>query len=191
MVEYFYFSSIPFSVVSEVFADRWTPEQIEVGYDTWYSEFDRRYRLLYRTPSGEASGVWLIQASRLTRDFNPYEVQRAIWQLWFADATLPTSEEEARALRHLPYPAYLQTHYWRKVRAAVLIANRFECKSEHCVGGGSLLEEVDRLHVHHLHYKNRGREQLNNLILLCSRCHQRLHDGTLMLRDEDVRSAIL
>lgn len=115
---------------------------------------------------------------------------RDIWPLWFDYATR-TDDEEAAYLRQLPYQDYLNTPYWRRVRMAMLIANRARCSGERCDTGDAWYGSEGDLHVHHLHYQNRGKEQLSNLILLCSRCHQRLHDGQSALTANDALAATL
>lgn len=123
-----------------------------------------------------------------TTEYTPPDVAQAIWTLWFEFVTRAKPEEEAR-LRRLPYQAYLQTRYWRRVRAALFIAHNLRCKSPRCVDCDSWYGGERDLHVHHLHYRNKGREQLDNLILLCAACHQLLHSGHLVIRPDDVEAA--
>jgi 5-methylcytosine-specific restriction endonuclease McrA len=65
------------------------------------------------------------------------------------------------------YALSLKTDNWKEVRQKILVRDR--C----CVDCGSKLY----LEVHHLTYKNKGNEleNLQDLILLCSKCHQKRH----------------
>ena len=66
------------------------------------------------------------------------------------------------------YEEYLQSEYWRSVRDLKLANSSGRC--EYC--GSS-----ERLHVHHEHYRYKGREyeHLDCLSIVCEACHQGIH----------------
>jgi 5-methylcytosine-specific restriction endonuclease McrA len=65
------------------------------------------------------------------------------------------------------YRKYLKSPHWLETReAAKERANHF---CEECFS-------TQRLEVHHLTYKNLGREEPNDLKVLCRDCHQAAHD---------------
>jgi hypothetical protein len=99
-----------------------------------------------------------------------------IWSAWFEQETAVSSQEQS-ALRQLPYEEYLKSTYWRRVRFAMIVMARVRCQSNECHYLDSYHGDTDLLHVHHLHYKNKGCERLDNLTLLCKRCHQKVHNG--------------
>lgn len=71
------------------------------------------------------------------------------------------------ALQQMDYPDYLQTKHWQGVRKAALerALNRCQvCNTDTKV-----------LHVHHRTYENRGNEQPEDVIVLCSSCHSLFH----------------
>ena len=73
----------------------------------------------------------------------------------------------ADALRSLPYPEYLKTDHWRRVRRhAIERANR---RCEQCNRRG-------QLDVHHLTYDNLGQEAACDVVALCRPCHEREHE---------------
>lgn len=69
----------------------------------------------------------------------------------------------------LSYDEFLQSQYWQVVRKYILYKNGCKCQ---------LCSETKELHVHHKTYKHRGHEHkhLEDLIVLCSKCHARHHD---------------
>lgn len=120
----------------------------------------------------------------------PYDVADVLWGHWFGMVTRVSGEQQ-HELRRLPYREYLETSYWRRVRAAMMVAHQLRCQGSECCGLDNWLYGEFDLNVHHLHYRNKGRESFGNLRLLCRQCHERVHNGdtshlpgaTLMYRD--------
>jgi len=77
------------------------------------------------------------------------------------------SRLQHRKGRKSNYSLSLNSDYWKEVRQRILARDR------KCVKCGSILF----LEVHHKTYKNKGNEleHLEDLILLCSKCHQKEH----------------
>jgi len=63
------------------------------------------------------------------------------------------------------YPKYLKSSHWKSVRERILK------KRKHC----EICRSKEKLHVHHRHYKNIGKEPNKDLVLLCSYHHDELH----------------
>lgn len=76
-------------------------------------------------------------------------------------------ENPPTPLEDMPYHEYLQTEWWRDLRRRKVRAAGFRC--ERCQTSGR------RLDVHHLNYDRVGRERWEDLIVLCSQCHEREH----------------
>ena len=68
------------------------------------------------------------------------------------------------------YKHYLRCKHWQEIRLKVL--DRSGGKCEKC---GYIPWKPGTLQVHHLTYKNVGNESLDELIVLCPRCHMELH----------------
>lgn len=81
-------------------------------------------------------------------------------------------EQAITALRRLPYPEYMQTAHWQRVRALALESAGAAC--ELCAG-------KVRLEVHHRTYERLGFERPDDVIALCHECH-RDHHRALVLR---------
>lgn len=139
-------------------------------------EFMRQQYAPENWPYASWSGRDLFIAEMEGRVELPRQITAWLWEQWFSAVT-DVPPEEREELVALPYAEYLRTPYWRRKRAAVLLARRLRCMSKHCDDGDSWLGWESDLHVHHLHYKTRGREQLSGLLLLCKQCHQRWHTG--------------
>lgn len=60
------------------------------------------------------------------------------------------------------YEAYLRTTAWRNLSTAVKERDGYRCK---------LCGSRDELEVHHKTYERIGREDLDDLVTLCHRCH--------------------
>ncbi|MFK5970086.1 MAG: HNH endonuclease [Candidatus Marithrix sp.] len=71
----------------------------------------------------------------------------------------------------LPYAGYLKTKHWKHFRKEAIIFYQNKCQL--C---GLIEDNSYNLHLHHNSYKNRGRETFNDVILLCSNCHQDYHN---------------
>ena len=64
------------------------------------------------------------------------------------------------------YKVYLLTEYWQKIREMVLLRAYGTCE---------MCDKYSIDEVHHINYKNLGKEDLNNLIGLCMCCHRKMH----------------
>lgn len=81
--------------------------------------------------------------------------------------TFPAVEAQFQnALAELPYSDYLNTAHWARLRAMAL---------EHYGESCGLCSRTANLNVHHRTYDRRGREHINDLIVLCDDCHRRFH----------------
>ena len=69
----------------------------------------------------------------------------------------------------LDYQEYIQSEKWKFKRDLVLLFWQHRC---------SMCGRSVNLHVHHRTYKRLGNEQLNDLVVLCDRCHE-IHHETL------------
>jgi 5-methylcytosine-specific restriction endonuclease McrA len=80
------------------------------------------------------------------------------------------TEEEADRLRALPYRLFLQTTYWKIVRAHSINRAGSACR---------LCNRKSPLEVHHRTYAHHGLEHqwyAEDLIVLCNPCHAKFHD---------------
>lgn len=71
-----------------------------------------------------------------------------------------------RETRKERYQRYLQSHGWREKRLAALKRADYTC---------AWCGSYDHLQVHHPSYHNLGREGARHLIVLCDRCHSKVH----------------
>lgn len=69
-------------------------------------------------------------------------------------------------MRTMPYPKYLKTDHWSRCRKRALEAAGHRCQ---------LCNSTHRLQVHHRTYERRGNESPDDVIVLCSACHQLFH----------------
>lgn len=79
------------------------------------------------------------------------------------------SPARLRTLRAMPYSEYLRTPEWRAKRSWMLQIENYTCERCGCRAPDH------ELHVHHRTYENRGREYVQDLLLLCSVCHANEH----------------
>lgn len=75
----------------------------------------------------------------------------------------------------LTYSEYLQTKHWKSLRSVAL--KRFDYQCARC---GS----AKNLQVHHVNYENMGLpgSELEDLIVLCNKCHEEVHKHDLLSR---------
>jgi 5-methylcytosine-specific restriction enzyme A len=77
-------------------------------------------------------------------------------------------------LKRMDYADFLQTEYWNEIRYAINERDNRECQ---VCNSRSTADKSVQLHVHHKTYEHRGEEHLHSddLILLCSDCHAKIH----------------
>lgn len=95
-------------------------------------------------------------------------------EYWF-NSVITNDDVTVRKLRALPYPDYLKTPHWRRVRGAMLLINRARCQLQACGADEGFWMDESMLNVHHKTYVNRGRERFADLALLCEKCHRLQH----------------
>lgn len=79
-------------------------------------------------------------------------------------------------LRSIPYSEYRQSRWWRERREAFRATHDFCWLCTFSKTAARSGEPIDlRFHVHHLSYERLGEEQDDDLVLLCSRCHNLVH----------------
>jgi 5-methylcytosine-specific restriction endonuclease McrA len=74
------------------------------------------------------------------------------------------SEKEKRRME---YQEYLNSEHWKEIRLKALERAGNRCQ---------LCSSKINLNVHHNTYKNKGHEDLKDLVVLCKECHAKFHD---------------
>lgn len=85
-------------------------------------------------------------------------------------ALIEKAQEAARVserLQHVSYASYLSLPVWCAMRRSVLARARDHC--ERC------RHATERLVVHHVRYRERGKERLDDLLVMCTDCHAQIH----------------
>lgn len=77
----------------------------------------------------------------------------------------------AKAYRDLPYDQYLQTDWWKKIRAAAIARARQRCQ---------VCYSPHELNVHHRTYERLGNELDSDLTVLCGKCHNLFHKHSIL-----------
>jgi hypothetical protein len=77
-----------------------------------------------------------------------------------------TIEEQIKEYRKLPYCEYLKTPHWQHIK--IEVKKKYNNKCNKC-------KSTKKLNVHHLTYANFGKEKLEDLVLLCEKCHTKVH----------------
>lgn len=149
-----------------------------------------RSALRAETSKGRSSGgltslkdYSLVFMADMQNGWNDEQIDRAN-AAWF-DANIPVNSfAQIQQFRKLPYVEYLQTSHWKRIRSAILLINKAHCKDcdasgsgESYYGGGWEAE----LQVHHLHYKNFGKERYRDLALVCDQHHHARHQVEVKL----------
>lgn len=164
-------------------SDEWEDYQIEMGVRNIKSRVEdgsliRRMRINQLKLEFGFPEKGLRSAIHVS-DYFEYELNLAkhfidLDSYWFY-MNIGETDEACAILKQMPYPEYLHTVHWRKIRAAMILINGASCQAESCsamgenwYGGGW---ESD-LNVHHLSYKNKGNEKYEDLELLCKVHHE-------------------
>ncbi|MEO2574133.1 HNH endonuclease signature motif containing protein [Clostridium tertium] len=69
--------------------------------------------------------------------------------------------------KKLEYQEYLNSPHWKETRLKALKRAGNRCQ---------LCSSTNNLNVHHNTYKNKGNEDLKDLVVLCRDCHAKFHD---------------
>lgn len=106
---------------------------------------------------------------------------------WFNRCVTNNDARTAVDLRDMPYSEYLKSTHWRRVRAAMLLIHRARCNNMRCIGSeeGAWMGDEKFVRVHHMNYRYRGCERLQDLRLLCDTCHEQLHKRKDFVLDLD------
>lgn len=80
----------------------------------------------------------------------------------------------------MPYDQYLKTKHWKRFRLKAL-----KHHGKICMMCGEDKEKF--YHVHHLTYKNRGHEQMQDVVVLCPDCHSAVHKANFEIKPESVK----
>lgn len=82
--------------------------------------------------------------------------------------------ENKRLMNKKEYSEYLKNPKWQKKLLEILSRDNFSC-----VVCGNGIDTDTQVHVHHLSYR-KGRMpweyEINDMRVLCKRCHQRIHN---------------
>lgn len=77
------------------------------------------------------------------------------------------------------YGKYLLTRHWRKVREKKMKEQGYIC--ERC----KKKFKTPQLQIHHLTYENIGNEKMEDLMCLCTNCHNIIHGSKKALEKEN------
>jgi 5-methylcytosine-specific restriction endonuclease McrA len=103
------------------------------------------------------------------------------------------------------YATYIQSDAWKAQRQRALqrTAQRDRLRWPHCEGclrrGSGFknpaedrfrVEGSNGLHIHHLHYRNLGNEQPEDLVVLCTKCHNLVHENQAVRAELERRAAL-
>ena len=115
-----------------------------------------------RLPPIEIANQILVKERKST----PYRRYEA---LCFILRVREDGEEIIKTLAEIPYKDFLQTIYWNVIREYMLSQAKYKCQ---------LCTLKDELHVHHKTYEHHGQEHLylEDLIVLCKKCHSKFHN---------------
>jgi 5-methylcytosine-specific restriction endonuclease McrA len=98
--------------------------------------------------------------------------------LLFVGAVLFYFALRTRATTYENYDAYLRSPVWQRKRQQALQRDGYRCR---------VCDSADQLHVHHRRYPRvLGTETLDDLTVLCSRCHALAHETPRYTRRETV-----
>lgn len=84
----------------------------------------------------------------------------------YVKAILHPNEKTIKELQNMDYQEYLNSDWWKYIRKTAI-----ERSGNKCQMCGSKI----KLNVHHNTYKNRGCEEITDLICLCEKCHNKFH----------------
>lgn len=73
---------------------------------------------------------------------------------------------ENNEVKKVPYKVYLKTEHWKQTREAAI---------ERAGGRCAVCGNKTMLNVHHRNYYSLGEEENDDLVVLCKKCHEKIH----------------
>ena len=108
-----------------------------------------------------------------SKDFWDDKTSEQIYKYWKAkvNKSLKNKNRKKKVYgvsnkRKKEYHAYLKSDQWKMMRLGLLLMRGNKCE---------VCGELDSLQVHHKHYRNIFKEKLEDLMVVCSSCHQEIH----------------
>ena len=77
--------------------------------------------------------------------------------------------------RHLDYETWMYSKEWRQKRNRKLKEAGYKCE---------ICGTAKNLQVHHITYENLGYEPMDDLLVVCKKCHEKLHETDLKQKEE-------
>ena len=129
--------------------------------------------LSYALTTDKAKQALSEGTETLLKDFKQLE-QDLISDLNLQESDVTTSVPQISAWikplqkEHIDYTVYINSSAWSnsKVRASCLSRGNYMCK---------MCKSTLELAVHHITYENLGNEDVEDLVTLCSKCHNYTH----------------
>ena len=152
----------------------------------------RKSRFLNRTRSKKPG--WIAPSVRQKVDCHIHWISKICKFLPIRKITVETAQFDTQLLKAQEYglPLPQGTDYQKgeqlgfcNVREYVLFRDGHQCQ---CCKGKS---KDSKLHVHHIESRKTGGDAPNNLITLCSKCHEKYHRGEIELPKSARRGASL
>jgi 5-methylcytosine-specific restriction endonuclease McrA len=72
------------------------------------------------------------------------------------------------------YSEYLSSNHWRELRTRFYLSKLVN-RINGCICCTYCSKSGIKLNLHHRTYKRLGKERLNDLVLICDDCHDRIH----------------
>lgn len=69
--------------------------------------------------------------------------------------------------KFIDYFEWMKSPAWRQIRNRKMKESGYKCE---------LCGSAKNLHVHHITYENIGHEPLDDLLVVCNKCHKKLHE---------------
>jgi hypothetical protein len=95
---------------------------------------------------------------------------------------LPEYDKAIQILKSMKYEDYLHTRHWKWFAKEACDNANHTCQLCNATDTG--------LNVHHKTYRNRGHETFNDVIVLCSDCHKKVHGFALTDTIQPVRNML-
>lgn len=124
------------------------------------------------------SAYWiqLAEGENLGEDGYPIDDEDELYEVYSPPSWVKRKRElseknsSLQELKSMPYEDYLLTPYWLKAAEEMRKLAQYKCQN--C---GKSQPKTRKLHVHHKHYRSRGEEKLEDVEVLCTKCHKEKH----------------
>lgn len=111
--------------------------------------------------------VFDITGKRVVIEMSELSYQSETAEMYLEALSKPPVPEPEPERKFIDYFEWMKSPAWRRIRNRKMKESGYKCE---------LCGSAKNLHVHHITYENIGHEPMDDLLVVCNKCHKKLHE---------------